>query len=233
VDAYLRTASFSVELIVANDGSDDDTARLAREYAASSAASAYRVLDLPHRGKAATVRDAMLAASGEFVMFTDADLSTPMEFVTPLIAKLRNGADIAIGTREGAGARRLGEPAYRHIMGRLFNAMVRLFAVPGISDTQCGFKGFKHAVAADLFSSLRVHGHAGIVKGPRVTGFDVELLFLARKRGYRIVEVPVHWKHVSGSKVDPLRDSFRMLSDVVRVRWTALRGGYDRRGTAG
>lgn len=225
IDQYILTSCLTVELIVADDGSGDATAAIARDFQPASAS--YRVLELPHRGKAATVRDGMLAAHGRFVLFTDADLSTPMEYADPLLDALRDGADIAIGSREGTGANRVDEPAYRHMMGRIFNGLVRLLAVSGISDTQCGFKAFRQDVARDLFSRLRVHDTEATIRGPRVTGFDVEVLFLARRSGYTIVEVPVFWRHVSGSKVDPLRDTFRMFADVVRVRWAAIRGQYD------
>ena len=168
----------------------------------------------------------MLAATGRHVLFTDADLSTPITYATKLTEALERGADVAIGSREGIGATRVGEPAYRHIMGRVFNAVVRLLAVPGINDTQCGFKAFRHEAAQNIFSRTLLHAGQGPVHGPRVTGFDVEVLFIARQVGYTVVEVPVYWEHVAGSKVQPLPDSFRMFADVLRVRWNALRGRY-------
>lgn len=224
IDAYIESSGISVELIVADDGSDDSTAAIANAFQTS--ASDFRVLMLPHRGKAATVRDGVLAARGQYILFSDADLSTPMHYADTLISALESGADIAIGSREGTGAQRIGEPGYRHFMGRLFNGLVRLLAVSDISDTQCGFKAFRREAAHDVFTRLVVHGSDARVRGPRVTGFDVEVLFIARRQGYRIVEVPVSWRHVSGSKVDPLRDSFRMFADVARVRWAAIRGQY-------
>jgi hypothetical protein len=149
-----------------------------------------------------------------------------MRYANDLIAALKSGADVAIGSREGAGATRIGEPGYRHLMGRVFNAVVRAVAVPGINDTQCGFKAFTREAAQDIFSRTRLHAGDQPVRGPRVTGFDVEVLFIARQRGYTIVETPVYWKHVAGSKVQPLQDSFRMFADVLRVRWNAIRGRY-------
>jgi glycosyltransferase involved in cell wall biosynthesis len=225
IDRFIGDLDRSVEVIVADDGSSDGTADIAD--ARRLRASAYRVLRLPHRGKAGAVRAGMLAASGSYVLFTDADLSTPMRFAEELIAALADGADVAIGSREGVGARRDGEPAYRHIMGRAFNGVVRVLAVPGIKDTQCGFKAFRSAAARDLFSSVRLHTDGPEVDGPRVTGFDVEVLYLARRRGYRIAEIPVFWQHVPGSKVNPIPDAFRMFADVVRVRVNALLGRYD------
>lgn len=225
VTEYLEARPYSSEIIVADDGSTDCTLNIARAYRPST--DEYRVLNMPHRGKASTVRDAILAASGEIVMFTDADLSTPMPYLDRLLHALADGADVAIGSREGDGSRRVGEPVYRHAMGRVFNAVVRMLAVPGINDTQCGFKAFKAQAAHDVFAVARLHSDDGPISGPRVTGFDVEILYLARKRGYKIVEIPVEWTHVAGSKVAPVRDSVRMFADVVRVRYNALRGRYD------
>jgi dolichyl-phosphate beta-glucosyltransferase len=224
IDAFLNNSGIDAELLVVDDGSTDTTVQLAEAH--QSAAGSYGVIRLPHRGKANTVRAGMLAARGRHVLFTDADLSTPIDYATKLTAVLNSGADVAIGSREGTGATRVGEPAYRHVMGRIFNAVVRLIAVPGIEDTQCGFKAFTHEAAQDIFSQTVLHAGDGPVSGPRVTGFDVEVLFIARKAGYEIREVPVYWEHVTGSKVQPLPDSFRMFADVLRVRWNALRGRY-------
>jgi dolichyl-phosphate beta-glucosyltransferase len=225
IDDFLATLGVPAEIIVADDGSTDDTLAIARSFMPRIAS--YHVLALPHRGKAATVRDGILAASGHKILFTDADLSTPIAYATQLIDALDAGADVAIGSREGQGSKRVREPWYRHMMGRVFNLIVRAVAVPGIDDTQCGFKAFRHDAAKDLFSRVRLHVDEKIVRGALVTGFDVEVLYLARRRGYTIAEVPVFWQHASGSKVHPLRDSFRMAVDVVRVRLNATLGRYD------
>jgi len=224
IDRFIAGANLSAELLVVDDGSRDDTLAIANAY--EPAAFAYRVLSLPHRGKASAVRGGMLQATGRYVLFTDADLSTPIRYALALVDALNRGADIAIGSREGVGATRVGEPAYRHVMGRVFNAVVRLVAVPGINDTQCGFKAFRREVAQDIFSRTIVHASDDLVRGPRVTGFDVEVLFIALRSGYTVEEVPVYWEHAAGSKVQPLPDSFRMFADVLRVRWNALRGRY-------
>jgi dolichyl-phosphate beta-glucosyltransferase len=225
ISAFVASSGRVAEIIVVDDGSTDDTLAVARAFDPQSAT--YNVLPLPHRGKASAVRAGMLAATGERVLFTDADLSTPIEYAERLLNALDAGADVAIGSREGLGATRVREPGYRHVMGRGFNFLVRLLAVPGINDTQCGFKAFRNDVAKELFSRARLHVGDSTVRGARVTGFDVEILYLARHRGYSISEVPVFWEHVAGSKVSPLRDSYRMASDVLRVRWNAMRGHYD------
>jgi dolichyl-phosphate beta-glucosyltransferase len=224
IDHFIVDSHLTVELLVVDDGSTDDTSQIAQSH--NSSAARFAVMSLPHRGKASAVRAGMLAATGRHVLFTDADLSTPITYATKLTEALDGGADVAIGSREGIGATRVGEPAYRHIMGRVFNAVVRLLAVPGINDTQCGFKAFRQEAAQNIFSRTLLHAGEGPVQGPRVTGFDVEVLFLARQVGYTVVEVPVYWEHVAGSKVQPLPDSFRMFADVLRVRWNALRGRY-------
>jgi dolichyl-phosphate beta-glucosyltransferase len=224
IDRFISEAALNAELLVVDDGSYDDTYAIAQRHA--STAARYAVVSLPHRGKASAVRGGVLAATGRYVLFTDADLSTPISYATRLIEALDNGADVAIGSREGIGATRVGEPAYRHVMGRVFNAVVRLLAVPGINDTQCGFKAFRRKAAQDIFARTVLHAGDEPVRGPRVTGFDVEVLFIARRSGYVVEEVPVYWEHVAGSKVQPLPDSFRMFTDVLRVRWNALRGRY-------
>jgi dolichyl-phosphate beta-glucosyltransferase len=148
--------------------------------------------------------------------------------VERLLAFLEDGYDIAIGSREGLGAQRINEPGYRHLMGRVFNLLVRLVAVGGFQDTQCGFKCFRREAAQDLFQRVQLYGaEAGLAKGGMVTGFDVEVLFLALKRGYKVKEVPVQWHYGANTKVNPLLDSARMFMDVLRVRLNDWRGKYN------
>ncbi len=222
---FLRKSGVTWELLVADDGSVDDTPYIAA--AAENADPNVRHLQLRHRGKAAAIREGVNVASGRFIIFTDADLSTPIEYVDQAYALLRGDSDIVIGTREARQSQRIGEPEYRHLMGRVYNAVVQLLVVPGINDTQCGFKGFRADVARDLFQSARLYRDGSApVRGPLVTGFDIELLFLARKRGYRIHELPVVWRHVKGSNVRPVIDTFRMLRDALQVRLNDLCGRY-------
>jgi len=193
-------------------------------------AAAHPVLSLicnPHRGKAYAVRTGILSSNGQYVLFMDADGATPIGEVEKLLPYLEGEYDVAIASREGAGAQRYDEPSYRHLMGRVFNFIVRSLAVPGIHDTQCGFKAFRRDAAQNLFANMKLYPeHAGPVQGAVVTAFDVEILFLARKWGYAIAEVPVHWYYGDESKVSPLKDSWRNLRDVMRVRWNDLRGRY-------
>ncbi len=222
---YLESLGLEWELLIADDGSTDATGELAR--LAAEEREQVRHLALRHGGKAQAVRSGIRAANGDVVIFTDADLATPIHYVGEAYRLLASEWDVVIGSREGAGAERQGEPIHRHWMGRLYNYVVQAVLLPGIKDTQCGFKGFRRNVAEDIFNSSVLYPDGGReVTGPLVTGFDVELLFIARKRGYSMCELPIIWKHVSGSKVRPGIDGLLMLRDVLHVRWNDLRGRY-------
>lgn len=224
---YLDAQTDPTEVIIVDDGSQDHTVEVVQPFA--DARADVRIIRNDHRGKGYAVRTGMLAAQGDFVLFSDADLATPIEEWEKLRGPLEEGVDVAIGSREGLGAQRLGEPWYRHLMGRVFNYLVRLVAVSGFQDTQCGFKAFRREVAHDLFRRVQLYGDAAKpVKGSAVTGFDVEVLFLARKRGYKIREVPVVWRYDANTKVSPLRDSIHLFRDVCFVRWNDWRGRYRR-----
>lgn len=223
---YLDQQDYSASLIVVDDGSTDGTATVARTY--DKQYRRVEVIENPHQGKGATVRRGMLAAEGDIVLFSDADLSTPIGELERLLPWFDEGYDVVIGSREGAGARRYEEPFYRHLMGRVFNTLVRLLTVQGIQDTQCGFKAFRRDVARDLFNRMQLYrDDAKPIVGAMVTAFDVEILYLAQHLGYRIREVPVEWHYSNETKVNPLKDSWRNLRDVVTVRWNALRGVYN------
>ncbi len=223
--AYLRAQDYPAELVIVDDGSSDGTVQAVERFTDNY--SGLRLIRNDHRGKAYTVRTGVLAAEGQYVIFTDADLAVPIEETGKALAALMDGHDVVIGSREALGARRYNEPFYRHLMGRVFNIIVRVLALPGLQDTQCGFKGLRRDVAQDLFPRLRLYGaDAGMIKGGAVTGFDVELLFLARKMGYTIKEVPVQWYYGTNAKVNPLRDSWRNFKDVLRVRINDWQGRY-------
>lgn len=246
VTAYLAKQEYTSEVIVVDDGSTDNTCAtvesfIARRQAPGPADSdpardqdredgspQIRLIQNSHRGKGFTVRTGMLNGEGKYVLFTDADLATPISEVGKMIGSLEAGADIAIGTREGIGASRQDEPFLRHLMGRVFNLLVRVISGLQFQDTQCGFKGFRREVARDLFGRVQLYGaDARQIKGGAVTGFDVEVLYLALQSGYRVDEIPVRWQYGAESKVNPVVDSVRMFKDVLKVRWMAMRGVYE------
>lgn len=222
---FLESEGYNYEVIVADDGSTDNTVAVAEEF--SRGKERVRILKLPHRGKGATVRDGMLEAQGKYILFSDADLATPIDELKRLLNWVKEGYDIAIASREGVGARRENEPWYRHFLGRGFNFLVKLIALRGIEDTQCGFKLFKAAVAKDILKRLKIYAPVnGEIKHPYLGAFDVEILFLAKKLGYKIKEVPVTWHYAETQKLDPLKDSLRMARDVLKVRLNDLKGLY-------
>ncbi|HIC88177.1 MAG TPA: glycosyltransferase family 2 protein, partial [Anaerolineae bacterium] len=205
---------YSIEVIVVENGSIDDTSGVVERFMPG-----HPWLRLLHsaKGKGAAVKMGMLSTQGEYRFICDADLSMPIAEVNKFLPPLLNSYDVAIASREVPGARRYDEPAYRHIMGRVFNWIVRWLAVPGFQDTQCGFKCFKGEAAEDIFRRQTMDGWA----------FDVEVLAIALHRGYRIVEVPINWYYKTNSRVDPIGDTFRMLREVLKVRCNVRRGIYD------
>jgi len=223
---YLSSQKYVSELIVVDDGSEDDTAALVEEV--SSRYPFVSLLRTQHGGKAAAVTAGVFAARGTYISFTDMDQSTPIRFVEDALRELQAGSDVVIGSRWRKGAARLGEPLVRHLLGRMFAPLVRILLLAEITDSQCGFKSFSGKVAHELFSNMKVFsiGPQGAM-GPMVSAFDVELLVLAKKRGYRIKEIPVIWRHVSTRRVSPFRDAYRMLKQVAQVWLNNVRGRYD------
>ncbi len=215
IHAYLSGRPYTWEVIVADDGSEDGTAAIVEEFGRSH--PEFRVYSFPHLGKGAAVKQGMLLAGGEYRFLCDADLSMPIELLGRLLPPDAPNADIVIGSRESAGARRIGEPRGRWLMGRVFNAFTRLLATPGIKDTQCGFKIFRKEAAGALFPLQTLDGFA----------FDAEILFLARKRGFTAAEVGIDWHYRAESKVRPFRDGWRTLRDLALIRWRWFTGRYE------
>lgn len=223
VDDYLQKQSYLWEAIVVDDGSSDKTADLVESWIVGKAD--WKLIRNNHAGKAKTVETGMRAAKGQIRLFTDFDQATPINEVEKVINQVDQGADVVIGSRELAGASREKEPFIRHLMGRVFNVIVQIIALRGIQDSQCGFKAFTAKATKDLFSKLIVyknHQAADAYTG----AFDVELLFLARKGGYTISQVPVKWKYVDSTRVNPAKDSLRMLVDICKIRLAYLLGRY-------
>jgi len=215
IETYVCREGLDCEVIVVDNGSRDATSAVVQQ--ASHRFSALRLLRTDRRGKGRAVRTGMLAAEGAVVIFADADLSWEVEDLSRFVALVDERTPIVIGSREGVGARRVGEPIYRHLMGRVFNRVVQALAVPGIEDSQCGFKAFRADAARAVFSRQRIDGF----------GFDVEVLYLARRLGFALQVVPLHWEHKENSRVAAVRDTLLMLADVLRVRLNASRGAYD------
>jgi dolichyl-phosphate beta-glucosyltransferase len=214
----VRERAWHAEVLVVNDGSTDRTAALVAEFAQLN--PEVRLLNNPeNRGKGFSVRHGVLNAVGEVVMFTDADLSAPMEEAERLFEALRQGADIAIGSRWLQSRRQTHkQPLYRQFFGRCFNAITRLIMGLPFADTQCGFKAFRRPVAQTIFQLQRIERW----------GFDPELLFIALKRGFKVQEVPVTWGHDERSRLSYLKDGIKMLEDIAYIRWEAFAGAYDR-----
>jgi len=222
VHQYLKRQSYSSEVIVVDDGSTDQTLKLLKPWGKKSS---WQVIANPHQGKAATVKTGILAAQGQLVLFTDFDQATPLSEIEKLLPFIKKNYDIVIGSREVKGSQREGEPWYRHLMGKVFNFSVQLLTIRGIRDTQCGFKLFTRSIAQKLFQQLVVYSN-GQEKQAFTGAFDVELLFLAQKHGYKIAEVPVHWRHVHTERINPINDSIRMFCDLLRMRLADLTGKY-------
>lgn len=228
VTSYLDKQEYTSEVIVVDDGSTDETVHLVRQFMAEHRGrSEINLIEADHRGKGYAVRMGMLAGRGKYLMFSDADLATPVYELGKMIGALESGSDIAIGSRQAVCSERVNEPFLRHLLGRVFNLMVRLLAGLRFQDTQAGFKGFQRAVAYDLFRHVRLYGDdARLVKGSAITAFDVEVLYLAVQAGYRIEEIPVKWEYNLNSDLRMLHDGARMLSDLIKIRWMAMQGQY-------
>lgn len=216
VMTFVEARPEPLDVIVVNNNSRDRTREIAESFAKEH--DLLQVLDQPTQGKGAAVRKGILTATGAYAFICDADLAMPIEELPRFFPEtLGEDYDIAIGSREVEGAQRYDEPMYRHIMGRVFNFIVRTIAVPGIQDTQCGFKAFRREAGQAIFQVQRINGFA----------FDVEVLAIARRWGYKILEIGIPWYYGPGGSVSPLRDSWRMFREVIRIRRNVDAGLYD------
>jgi dolichyl-phosphate beta-glucosyltransferase len=220
--AYVHAQGWDAEVIVVNDGSRDNTVEVVRAFAAKD--PALHLIENPgNRGKGYSVRNGMLNARGRIILFSDADLSSPIEEAPKLFKALENGADIAIGSRWlRAETQTQRQPLHRQIFGRIFNLLLRLTLGLHFADTQCGFKAFKRAAAQEIFPHQQIERW----------GFDPEILFLARKLGFKIQEVPVAWGHSGETRIHPIIDGAKMFQEMLRIRWYSLSGKYDGAGPA-
>lgn len=213
---HMQEQNWDAEILVVNDGSSDDTAQVVREFGKLHP-QVLLVENPGNHGKGYSVRNGMLHARGDICLFTDADLSSPITEAQKLFDALTRGADIAIGSRWlRAELQTERQPFYRQAFGRIFNLVLRVMLGLSFADTQCGFKAFRHAAAQRIFPLQKIERW----------GFDPEILFLARRAGLRVKEVPVVWAHSEGTRLHPFRDGMRMFVEVLRIRWNAMTGDY-------
>ncbi len=213
---YAAERRWEAEVIVVNDGSRDNTVEIVRQYVEKH--PTLRLLENPgNRGKGYSVRNGMLHAGGEVLLFSDADLSAPIDEAPKLFAAISEGADIAIGSRWlQSELQTQKQPLYRQLFGRIFNLLLRMILALKFKDTQCGFKAFSRRAAQAIFPLQKIERW----------GFDPELLYLAKKLDFKVVEVPVAWAHSEGTRINPLRDGIRMFGEIMKIRWNALSGKY-------
>lgn len=224
IEHFISKKGYSYEVIIVDDGSKDGSIEFVEDFIKED--SCFSIIKNPHLGKAGSVTTGMLEAKGEYILFADMDQATPIEEVDKLLPYFKEGFDIVIGSRN---SQRKGSPWTRILMSRAWMVLRNIsIGMKGVSDTQCGFKMFKNNVAKNLFTKMKdLHNGFGQVSGSHVTaGFDVELLFLAQKIGYKIKEVPVNWLYVETRRVSPIKDSVEGLLYLLKIKNNDLRGVY-------
>ena len=212
---FVQQQPYPTEVLVVDDGSADKTADIVRAF--QEEAPFISLIQVTHGGKGHAVKAGMLRATGEYLFLCDSDLSMPIGEVSKFLPPVLEHYDVAIASREAEGAQRFDEPAYRHLMGRVFNTIVNMLAVRGIQDTQAGFKCFRRPAAHKIFNLQTIKGW----------GFDVEVLFIAQRHRMQIVEVPINWYYKDRSQVRPVHDTYNMLREVLKVRLNSWHGRYD------
>jgi len=217
VSEFVHQQPYSIEVIVVENGSHDRTLEVAQSFQASM--PYLQVIQETQKGKGLAVRSGMLAAKGKFRVFCDADFSMPVGELSKFIPEDNQSYDIAIASRELPASRRVNEPEFRHLIGRVFNSLVRYALLPGLQDTQCGFKAFRDEVAEHIFPMQTMTGWS----------FDAELLFIAQRLGYEVKEVPITWYYKPGTRLNIIKDSIKMASDLFTIRGNARRGIYDQK----
>lgn len=215
IQGFLAQQNYTAEALIVENGSSDRTLSIAQEFAERN--PVFRAMHIDERGKGRAVRAGMLAATGKYRFFADTDLSMPITEVNRFLPPHIPDPAVVIGSREAPGAVRYGEPEMRHLSGRIFNSLVRWIALPGLQDTQCGFKMFRSDAAEDVFRRQTIFGWT----------FDVEVLFIARLHGYPIIELGVPWYYNADTKVRMLSDAWHMVKDLITIRLNARRGVYD------
>ena len=219
--SFLKKQKYDWEIIVVDDASTDRTLSLSKDFAKRHIG--IRVLEEPHRGKGGSVIAGMLKATGDIVIFSDMDQATPIEEFEKFIPKFEEGYDIVIGSRSG----RKGAPIIRKLMAYGFSILRTIILRLPYKDTQCGFKAFRKEASEKIFSKMKIFSEKSKAKGVAVTaGFDLEVLYLARKLGFKVAEVPVSWYHKETERINPIKDSFEGLRDLLKVRINALLGKY-------
>jgi dolichyl-phosphate beta-glucosyltransferase len=208
---YLREQAYPSEILVVENGSQDNTIQVADQFAKKYHTDQVpvRVLQESRRGKGAAVKKGIFNAQGEYRFMCDADLSMPVTEINRFFPPEIEDLDISIASREAAGAIRYNEPTYRHLVGRVFNTLIRILALPGLNDTQCGFKCFRASIAEELFNEMTITGWS----------FDVEILYLAQQRGYKILEIPIPWYYNPDSHISVVKDSLQMALDIFKIRF--------------
>jgi dolichyl-phosphate beta-glucosyltransferase len=215
VFTFLETQSYPFEVVVVENGSTDRTLEIATVFAVNK--PNLLVIHEESKGKGIAVKRGVLAAQGEYRFICDTDLSMPIEEILKFFTPQLNDFDVAIGSREAHGSVRYNEPSYRHWGGRMVNLLIRMLILPGFQDTQCGFKCFRAETTLELFEQQTLTGWS----------FDIELLYLARRKKLRIVEVPINWYFDADSKVNAIRDALKMIIDIFRIHLNSMLGRYD------